>query len=158
MPRSNPKNPLTNVSNRRKQSEGAKISPKSLENLKPAFSSTNQPKNKNGRKPSVLKAYIKDNGLSAADVNAVAKFILPKTQDEIRELMTDEAVPFLVRLFCRALLEDMKRGQMTNVMNMFDRAFGKPIATQEIRGIDIPTVVKIVWTDSDDDGRPAETV
>lgn len=93
--------------------------------LKAPFSKTNQPKNR-GRKPSSVKKYIKDNNMSYADVAAMSKFMLPLTEDQIKILLTDPKAPFLMRVFAKAVLADIKGGHLTNVMLLIDRAVGKP--------------------------------
>ena len=94
-------------------------------NLKPPFSSTNQPKN-NGRKPSSVKRYIKDNNLSHADVSAMAKYMLPLNQQQITDLLTDDKAPFMLRLFAKSVLSDMKKGYLDNILKIMDRAVGRP--------------------------------
>ena len=98
-------------------------------NLAPPFSSTNQPdpsRRSGGRKPSVLKKYIKDNNLDAYDVAAAAKYILPKSREELGELIKDPKVPILIQAFARAVLQDFKKGNTSNVMAILDRAVGRP--------------------------------
>ena len=100
-------------------------------NLKPPFSKTNQPKN-NGRKPSSIKKYIKENNISYADVAAMAKFMLPLNEEQIRKMLTDPKAPFLMRVFAKAVLSDLKGGHLSNVMLLIDRAVGKPKESLEI--------------------------
>ena len=100
--------------------------------LKPAWSKENQPKGKNGRKPSSVKKYIKDNNLNYYDVSSMAKFILPLNKDQLTKLLQDDKVPFVMRLFARSVLEDMKKGNLNNIMTLVDRAVGKPKEIQEV--------------------------
>lgn len=99
--------------------------------LKPPFSKTNQPKNR-GRKPSSVKKYIKENNISYADVAAMAKFMLPLNEEQIRKLLTDPKAPFLMRVFAKAVLSDLKGGHLSNVMLLIDRAVGKPKESIEV--------------------------
>ena len=116
--------------------------PNSLANLKPPFSSTNQPKNK-GRKPSSVKKYIKSNNLNYNDVSAMAKYIIPLTQSQISDLVKDEKAPFMMRLFARSIMEDMKKGYMDNILKLLDRAVGKPKEQVELSGgLDNTTEIK----------------
>ena len=89
------------------------------------FSSENQPANR-GRKPSRLKKYIEDNGLSATDLSATIKYILPMTEAELKELEKDETQPILMRLFVKAILKDMSSSGTYNLLQLFNRAFGAP--------------------------------
>lgn len=119
--------------------------PNSLANLRPPFSRTNQPENKPIRKPSRLKKYIKDNNLSNEDISSAAKFILPKTQQEIQSILMDEKIPLIIRLFCKAVLDDLKKSRLTNISLIFDRAVGKPLERKE----DIGPPINIIITDDD---------
>ena len=118
-----------------------KVHENSLKNLKKPWSKENQPKGKNGRKPSLLKKYIEDNGISAADVSAMAKYVLPLTQAEIQDLATDESKPFMMRLYARAIIDDMAKGNLNNVLHILDRAIGKLKETHEISGGPVPISV-----------------
>ena len=89
------------------------------------FSSTNQPANR-GRKPSRLKAFIEDNGLSHSDLNNTIKYIFPMTEKELNELKNDPEKPILMRLLVGAILKDMENSGLYNVMQLFNRAFGQP--------------------------------
>jgi len=104
------------------------------ENLMPPWSSTNQPKGKNGRKPSSVKKYIKDNNLHYDDVAQMAKYILPLNQEQLTDLIKDPKVPFIIRLFAKSVVEDMKKGNLSNIMTLLDRAVGKPKERQELSG------------------------
>lgn len=102
------------------------------ENLRPPWSSTNQPKNKNGRKPSSVKKFIKDNNLNYYDVSAMAKYILPLDEDQLKEILLDKKTPFVMRLFAKSVMEDLKKGNLNNVMTLIERAVGKPKEIQEV--------------------------
>ena len=104
--------------------------PNSLANMAPPFSSVQQPKN-NGRKPSKLKKYIKDNNLSAHDIAAASKYLLSKNEEEIKDVILDKKIPLLMRVFAKSLLADLKNGNMNNVLKMLDRAVGKPLEITE---------------------------
>lgn len=101
--------------------------PNSLANLLPPFSVGGRQAINPGRKPSRLKKYIKDNNLSAHDIAAASKYLLPKNEDEIKDIILDKKIPLLMRVFAKALLQDLKNGNMDNVFKMFDRAVGKPV-------------------------------
>ena len=104
----------------------------SPQNLKPPFSSTNQPKNKNGRKPSSVKKFIKDNNLNYNDVSAMAKYILPLKEEDLKKMIKDPKVPFVMRVFASSVIKDIKNGNLRNVMTLIDRAVGKPKEVTEV--------------------------
>lgn len=104
--------------------------PNSLANLKPPFTKENQPENR-GAKPSNMKKFIKDNGLTHQDIKNLTKYVLPLNEKQITALIEDPKKPIAVRIFARALVKDMAKGKMTNVMALMDRAYGKPKETVE---------------------------
>ena len=93
------------------------------------FTSSNQPKN-NGRKPSQLKRYIKDNNLGIEDVRLIMKFMLTKTEAELEEIQDDVSRPMMVRTIVRAYLHDYECKNMQTLDVMLNRIFG--FAKQEI--------------------------
>jgi len=102
------------------------VNQNSLNNLK-LYSKDNQPKNKNGRKPSKLKKYIKDNEIGRDDVSLIIKNILfSKSYDELVEMVRSTSEPMIVRLLVKAYLEDFKKGGLVNFSVLMDRAFGSP--------------------------------
>jgi hypothetical protein len=102
---------------------GNVVSEKELANLKP-FSSTYQPK-KNGRKPSLLKKFIKENNLSSKDIQLIAGNLLGKSREEITELMKDKTQSILVSGSAAALLKDVTNGRTDTIQWLTDRAFGQ---------------------------------
>jgi hypothetical protein len=97
------------------------------------FSSTNQPSNR-GRKPSKLKAWIKDHNVSSDDFVALfTTIIATHTLEELEEMVNDEnkpKLPVIIALCISAFLRDMKTGTMTSANTVLDRIMGKP--TQQI--------------------------
>lgn len=116
----------------------------SLRNLK-QFSSQYQPK-KNGRKPSMLKKYLKKNtDLSMADQIKIFKEIIANhTYEDIRSIVFSKdgmdkegnKVSALVWGFCMAWLADCKRGLGTGGIfaQMIDREYGKAVQPLELSG------------------------
>lgn len=95
------------------------------------FSSENQPEN-NGRKPSLLKNYIVDNGVSVQDVRLVLKnIILDNTESELKKLATDKEQPMIVRTVIKAYLHDFKNSSVYNLNSFLDRIYG--CAAKEIK-------------------------
>ncbi len=101
-------------------------------NLKKPFSKENQPKGKRGRKPSSIKKYIKENNMNYNDMIAMVKYVMPMNQSEMNILLMDESVPILIRVFVKSILTDLRNGNLSNVMTLFDRAFGRPTQIQEV--------------------------
>jgi len=93
------------------------------QNLK-KFTSTYQPKN-NGRKPSKLKKYIKENNLGIDDIRLMMKEVLAMDEVKLREKVQNKKEPMMIRLFIRAYLDDFKRGTLNNIEKMIDRIYGK---------------------------------
>jgi hypothetical protein len=97
------------------------------------FSKDNPPKNP-GRKPSILR-YIKDGGVSVADIRLMlGSLIFDHTAQEIALLLKDKEnpPPVGVTLILGALKADLENKNIANLERLMDRAFGKPI-----QGVDI---------------------
>ena len=109
------------------------VNEKSLQNLKP-FTSERQPA-KRGRKPSVLKKYIKDNDINREDVALMIKNVLfSKSYDELVDILQDNKQPMIIRLFIKSYLNDFKKGSLINLQYLLDRAFGNPKQEIEVSG------------------------
>jgi hypothetical protein len=101
------------------------------------FTSTNQPKN-NGRKPSMIKKFIKANNLGIQDVIAIFKNITTVYSfEQVKRMVQDgkdlqgKPLTALVWGFCIAWIADAKRGFSSGgfLSQMMDRAFG-PVKNQ----------------------------
>ena len=109
------------------------VNEKSLENLV-KFSSSRQPAN-NGRKPSQLKKFIKDNNVNREDVALMIKSVLfSKSYDELVDILQDNKQPMIIRLFIKSYLNDFKKGSLINLQYLLDRAFGNPKQEIEVSG------------------------
>jgi len=73
----------------------------------------------------LLKAYVKDMDLSAADVSALSKMLMDKPKEELQRLAADTGIPILVSGFAMALLKDMARGMTDSLRWLADRGVGK---------------------------------
>jgi hypothetical protein len=97
------------------------------------FSSTNQPA-KQGRKPSKLKKWIKENSVSTEDFIAIFKNIIAvHTIEELQQMIDGDnknKLPVIVALCISAFIHDMKTGTLTAANSVLDRIMGKP--TQQI--------------------------
>ena len=93
------------------------------------FSSEYQPANR-GRKPSKLKAWIKENNVSNDDFIAIFKTVIAThTLEELEELVSEEKkkkLPVIIALCISAFLRDMKTGTLTAANSILDRIMGKP--------------------------------
>jgi len=98
--------------------------PKQLKGKGKKFSSTNQPSNP-GRKKSKLKAFVKESDIGAKDIAIIIKQLFDKTEDELKDMLTDKKQPFLMRMFIRSLFEDLKKGDISNLNKLMDRSLGK---------------------------------
>ena len=99
------------------------------------FTSENQPEN-TGRRPSLLKAYINDNGVSIQDVRLVFKnIVFEKTKEELEDLLTDEGQPMLVRTIISAYMKDFESGRIDIINSILDRVFGKAEQSVQVNGL-----------------------
>jgi hypothetical protein len=97
------------------------------------FSSTNQPANR-GRKPSKLKKWIKENGVSKEDfIRLFENLIAVRTVEELKEMVkgnNKNKLPTIVALCISAFIHDMETGSLTSTNTILDRVMGKP--TQQV--------------------------
>jgi hypothetical protein len=98
--------------------------PNSRANLKP-YTSEFRPKNP-GRKPSKLRKYIKDNGITRDDVRLIMKETVFKglNENDMKAILADTEKPMLIRHFVRAYLNDFKNGSMQNFNTFWTYVFG----------------------------------
>lgn len=95
------------------------------------FSSEHQPEH-NGRKPSLLKSYIVDNGVSIQDVRLVLKnVIMDNTESDLKIICADKEQPMIVRTVVKAYLHDFKNSSVYNLNSFLDRIYG--CAAKEIK-------------------------
>ena len=113
--------------------------------IRTRFSSEYQPPNR-GRKPSQLKAWIKENNVSSDDFIAIfTTIIATHTLEELEDMVSEEKkkkLPVIVALCISAFLRDMKTGTLVSANSILDRIMGKP--TQQINfggssGNELPT-------------------
>jgi hypothetical protein len=110
------------------------VNEKSLANLKP-YSATHKPPANNGRKPSQLKKFIKDNNVNREDVALMIKNVLfSKSYDQLVDILQDNKQPMIIRLFIKSYLNDFKKGSLINLQYLLDRAFGNPKQEIEVSG------------------------
>ena len=101
--------------------------------IRTRFSKEYQPANR-GRKPSKLKKWIKENGVSNEDFIGIFKNIIATHTIEELEKMIDgnnkKKLPVIVALCISAFIHDMKTGTLTAANSILDRIMGKP--TQQV--------------------------
>jgi hypothetical protein len=102
------------------------------------FSKENQPKNR-GRKPSLLKKWIKEYDIPISDVRAVmTNLMFAYTLKEIKEIADkEEGMPVGISVMVKGLAADIQSGNPKTLEKMLDRSFGKtaPEKTVEARGM-----------------------
>ncbi|MDR1399409.1 MAG: hypothetical protein LBJ41_05765 [Treponema sp.] len=101
--------------------------------IRTRFSTEYQPANR-GRKPSKLKKWIKENGVSNEDFVAIFKNIIAvHTIEELQQMIDGDnknKLPVIVALCISAFIHDMKTGTLTAANSVLDRIMGKP--TQQL--------------------------
>lgn len=90
------------------------------------FSSTNQPSNRPGPRPSRIRAYIQENDLGTNDIRAAIGALAEMTAEELAKVKEDEQAPVLLRGFAFAMMVEMQKGALVNLEMLLNRAFGKP--------------------------------
>ena len=95
-------------------------------NLKP-FSSTHQPE-KNGRKPSHLKKWIKDEGIATQDIRLLLSGILTGATDIafLRALLKDPKTPPIILFPVRCLIADYGKGKLDTYKFLIEYGYGMP--------------------------------
>lgn len=119
-------------------------------NLKPPWSSTNQPANR-GRRKRLFK-NLKDNGLTIDDIKNLSKLLLDMSLDELRaavkgdvpediKQMFDGRVPAAFNILATALIGDMSRRNLQNFEQLLSRLYGRPMQPIEGEINEIKTIV-----------------
>jgi len=96
------------------------------------FSSTNQPKEK-GRKKNRFKSVQMDFSFSQDDLKQLIIDVGSMTPDELKQLVNDRTVPAFKLAMAMTVIDAIKKGNITQVMYMFERLFGKPTEHREIK-------------------------
>jgi hypothetical protein len=88
------------------------------------FSVDKQP-DKHGKKPSKLRAYIIDTGLSTVDIKLIAAYFFDRTRKEIVKMAANPDIPVLISGVAKAILADITRGRIDVLSWLVERGFGK---------------------------------
>jgi hypothetical protein len=106
-----------------------------LPGVETRFSSTYQPANR-GRKPSKLKKWIKETGVSKEDFIVIFKNIIAThTLEELHAMVEGDnknKLPVIVALCISAFIHDMKTGALTAANSILDRIIGRPAQSIDI--------------------------
>jgi 3-deoxy-D-manno-octulosonate 8-phosphate phosphatase KdsC-like HAD superfamily phosphatase len=101
-------------------------------NVRTRFSSEYQPANR-GRKPSKLKKWIKENGVSKSDYIAIFNNIIAtRTIGELRAMVEGDKkndLPVIVACCISAFIHDATKGTLVSLNTILDRVMGKPSQT-----------------------------
>jgi hypothetical protein len=116
------------------------------------FSKTNQPKNR-GRKPNILKRYIKLYEVSLEDVKAlITNILFVLSQDEVEKLSgadmgipagddiekrseVNPDIPIGIAMIASACMGDIKRRKINALDRLLDRVYGKSVQAVDVTGI-----------------------
>lgn len=89
------------------------------------FSSENQPNN-SGRKKNRF-AHLKDlYELSSNDMDNIIKYLLSLEKNELMEMAKKDDSPVILIAFASAIIDAIKKGNITQINYMLDRLHGKP--------------------------------
>ena len=104
---------------------------KGHENLKPC--KKGETHNPNGRPKNKL-TLAKEAGLSKTDIYNVIVSMIGNTAKELHAINDDPSQPIYKSIISSALLQDLKRKQISTVESIFDRVFGKPTQKSNVSG------------------------
>lgn len=96
------------------------------------FSSTNQPANKPGPKPSRFKQFIKANDIGARDIAEGILWLSDMTEEEIKVVIDDPKTPVLLKAFAKSIIAEIERSGLYNIEALLNRALGKPFQTVKV--------------------------
>jgi hypothetical protein len=79
----------------------------------------------------VLAKYIRENRVSLDDIRALISSMLSYDVEEIQSVLKDKKgkPPATIILILRSIIADMKKGEISNLEKLLDRAYGKPEKT-----------------------------
>jgi hypothetical protein len=79
-----------------------------------------------GRKRSLIKQFAIESDLSPEDISRAINLIIDMTEAELTDLSKDSSRPIILRGFAGAVLAELKKHGIQNIMLLLDRSFGKP--------------------------------
>jgi len=86
------------------------------------FSSENQPKNKNGRKPNVI-TQLKPCNFSSQDLSTLIKNILfVYDEEKLKDIIEDKQIGIAARIIVRSCYYALKSGRLQEFNSLLDRA------------------------------------
>jgi len=95
--------------------------------------------NPNGRPRKVLSRLQEEVGvefnvsLTKADKWAILEAMLEMNMNDLGKIATDKECPAFMVVIANAIREDIKKGRIWTVSELFDRFFGKPVQVNKIQ-------------------------
>lgn len=102
------------------------------------FSSENQPKRKNGRKPNIYKQLAAMVGekfkleLTKSDFIRIQQWLLEMPLSQLKAIIKDPETPSFMVVHISALMSDAKNGKTDSVEKIYDRVYGKAMQPVEM--------------------------
>jgi len=91
--------------------------------------------------------YVRENRVSLDDIRAFVSSLLGYDEDEIKKILKDkkDKPPVGIKLLFKAVIADLNRSEIGNLLKLMDRAYGKPEKTinHEIAAISPDTFAKL---------------
>lgn len=78
-----------------------------------------------GRRKSKIKEFAQSMDLSNEDVGRAINQIIDMTEDEMAKFFTDKTRPVILRGFAGAVMAEIKKHGLQNIMVLLERSFGK---------------------------------
>lgn len=85
------------------------------------FKKGHKPTN-SGRKPSVLKKCIKDNGISIQDMEHAFRFVLGKSREDLIAIVNNPKESIILVSAAAAILKDISKGKMDNISTVMRKS------------------------------------
>lgn len=104
-----------------------------LANLKPPFSTENQPENR-GRKPSAFVRMKNEYHLSKDDIVELIRTILPKSKKQLKKMVLQDNKPAIMHVFAKSVLGDLANKNSNNIFKLIEYAMGKAPDVKELKG------------------------
>ena len=86
------------------------------------YSKDHPPPPNRGRKPSKLKKYIKNNGITSEDMAHAFRYVLGLTIEQLKDLIKDTNKPAIIVVAASAVLKDMTKGKLNNISTVMRKA------------------------------------
>jgi hypothetical protein len=108
-----------------------------VENFKGAIGNRGKPAKNQGRKPKIIRPWIKECNLTRSDAQAILKNLLMLTFNELQAMQKDtDKLASISSILLSTAIKSHNRGDPKEVHEIFDLAFGKE--TQKVELATIP--------------------